>query len=218
MKILCSWISVLEYCYKWPTNPRQWPPVDLTRGHPGFKTKIEFSTVVCTCRGECVHGSLQCWDLGLLKLNCHLASAAGPRLRCFLTELKPGHLCWDSALNLWLLDHFELGFVASRKGRWKPVGSDNSLKWPQISKRRQRNNKQYTVETRYVIFIEKFSEFLPSKRDRKYSHTNWFFRRDRCCARWSLILALSVSLGRPWCFIKLFIMVYRVIFAIKSRL
>ena len=51
-------------------------------------------------------------------------------------------------------------------------GSDNSLKWPQISKRRQRNNKQYTVKTRYVIFIEKFSEFLPPKPDRKYSHTN----------------------------------------------
>ena len=32
--------------------------------------------------------------------------------------------------------------------------------------------KQYTVETRYVIFIEKFSEFLPPKPDRKYSHTN----------------------------------------------
>ena len=93
---------------------RQWPPVDLTRGHPGFKTKIVFSTVVC--RGERVHGPLQCCDLGLLKLNYRLASAAGPGLRCYLTETKLGHLCWDSALHLWLLDHFELGFFASRKG------------------------------------------------------------------------------------------------------
>ena len=29
-------------------------------------------------------------------------------------------------------------------GVWNP-GNDNSLKWPQISKRRQKNNKQYTV-------------------------------------------------------------------------
>ena len=33
-------------------------PVDLTRGHLGFKTKIVFSTVVC--RGECVHRHLHC--------------------------------------------------------------------------------------------------------------------------------------------------------------
>ena len=32
--------------------------------------------------------------------------------------------------------------------------------------------KWYTIETSYVIFLKKFSEFLPPKPDRKYSHTN----------------------------------------------
>ena len=53
----------------------------------------------------------------VLELNCRLASAAGPGLRCYLSQMKLGHLCWDSALDLWLLDHFEVGFFASRKGR-----------------------------------------------------------------------------------------------------
>ena len=74
-----------------------------------------FSTVVC--RGECVHRHLHYCDLRLLELNCRLASAAGPGLRCYLSQMKLGHLCWDSALDLWLLDHFEVGFFASRKGR-----------------------------------------------------------------------------------------------------
>ena len=55
---------------------------------------------------------------GIIKTNTTLpaVSAAGPGLRCYLTEMKLGHLCWDSALDLWLLDQFELGFFASRSG------------------------------------------------------------------------------------------------------
>ena len=51
-----------------------------------------------------------------MERNCRLASAAGPRFRCHLTDTKLRHLCSDSALDLWPPDHFELGLFASRKG------------------------------------------------------------------------------------------------------
>ena len=92
---------------------------------------------------------------------------------------------------------FRFSEGAFRNGLWRLVFllgvgnlvNDNSLKWPQISKRRQRNNKQYTVATRYVSFIEKLSEFSPSKSDRKYLHTNSYLRRDSYYARWSSFTA-----------------------------
>ena len=73
----------------------------------------------------------------------------------------------------------------------KDHGSDNSLKWPQIIKRGKGTTSrvEYTVETRYVIFIKKFSEFLPPKPDRKYSHTNSYI---------FAVLALSVGLDCLW--------------------
>ena len=46
------------------------------------------------------------------------------------------------------------------------LGSDNSLKWPQT------DNRQYTLEARYVIFIKNFTVFVRPKPGRKYSHTN----------------------------------------------
>ena len=52
------------------------------------------------------------------------------------------------------------------------LGSDNSLKWPQISTKWQKDNRQYTLEARYVIIIKNFPVFVPPKSDRKYSHTN----------------------------------------------
>ena len=45
-----------------------------------------------------------------------MASAEGPGLRGYLTEMKEGKQCLDFVLDLWPVDHFELGFFASRKG------------------------------------------------------------------------------------------------------
>ena len=52
------------------------------------------------------------------------------------------------------------------------LGSDNSLKWPQISTKWQKDNRQCTLEARYVIIIKNFPVFVPPKSDRKYFHTN----------------------------------------------
>ena len=40
-----------------------------------------------------------------------------------------------------------------------------ALKW-------QTDNRNDTVEAKYVIFIKNFPVFVPPKTDRKYSHTN----------------------------------------------
>ena len=52
------------------------------------------------------------------------------------------------------------------------LGSDTSLKWPQISTKWQKDNQQCTLEARYVIIIKNFPVFVPPKSDRKYFHTN----------------------------------------------
>ena len=68
------------------------------------------------------------------------------------------------------------------------LGSDNSLKWPQISTKKKTDNRQYTLEARYDIFIKNFPVFVPPKPDREYSYTNF--------------IAHSLSLGHLWVFFK----------------
>ena len=55
------------------------------------------------------------------------------------------------------MDYDTLSFSQKLLGN---LAIDNLLKWPQISTKWQKGNRQYTLEARYVIFIKNVPVFV----------------------------------------------------------
>lgn len=89
----------------------------------------------------------------------HLLATAVYVSLSFFWTFKPDPIL--TSIERFLFANFFVGTVIASLVLWVGnLGSDNSLKWPQIQQKKQTDNKQYTQETRHAIFINKNFQYI----------------------------------------------------------